>query len=89
MEQDESHNPPERDVKRRLRQRRQLSRKLGVDLPEWEDEGTAPAVDEAAIQGMLERTASQEEQQRVCQLIWRFRSWAEAYCRLSRKPSEE
>lgn len=82
MEPCESEHFSERDRKRCMRQRRELSKQLGVDLPEWEDESTAPPVDEGAIRRVLERTAEDAERHRVWLFILRFRSWAECYCRL-------
>lgn len=70
------------ETPRKRRKRRQPLRAFGVVLPEWEDERTAPPVEEERIGALLEARLGREEFRRVADLILRFRSWAEAYCRL-------
>lgn len=81
MEQHDSENSGEGAQKPRTRRR--ASRYLGIDLPEWEDEHRAPAVDEKQVDALLDGRLEREEFRRIAALIWRFRSWAEAYCRLA------
>lgn len=64
------------------RRRRQPLRDLGIVFPEWEDERTAPPVDEALIGSLLDRRLDRDETRRVIDLILHFRSWAQAYARL-------
>src|SRR5438309_743172 len=86
MEQSDPWNPSEKELRRRRRARRERSRKLGIELPEWEDERQAPPVDEGAIEALLDGRIDQERLGEVARLILRFRSWAEAYCRLGLQP---
>jgi len=88
MEHQNPWKPTEADIRRRMKRRRRLSEKLGVDLPQWEDESRAPAVNEGAIRGMLDRTHDDAEQDRIMGLVLRFRSWAEVYCQLGSSGSQ-
>lgn len=63
--------------------RRQALRAIGIELPEWEDERMAPALDEEELRRLVEGRAEENERHRIAGLILRFRSWAEAYCRLA------
>jgi len=60
-----------------------VSAELGITLPKWADESEAPPVDEAALRASLGRQLEENDEKRIALLIFRFRSWAEAYCRLS------
>jgi hypothetical protein len=52
---------------------------LGVPAPQYdEDQSKAPPVDRDALRAHLNRENSEEEARRICELMVRFRSWAEA-----------
>jgi hypothetical protein len=80
MERPEPENNGEKPRKRQ--KRRQPLRSLGIELPEWLDDSLAPPVEEDRIGAMLEGQIDREERRRLAWLIFRFRSWAAAYCRL-------
>ena len=64
------------------RQRRRLSQALGIKLPEIGDERDAPPVEEEELRAFVEKRLSAEAQRRIDDLIWRFHSWAVAYCKI-------
>jgi hypothetical protein len=59
-------------------------KELGVPGPKYdEDQSLAPPVDREALLAHLNREDSDEEARRVCELMVRFRSWAEAMAEIA------
>lgn len=86
LERSDHENPGESDRIRRMnKERRKLSRDLGIDLPLWQDEAKAPPIDEDLIEAVLRKQFRGAEGERVARLIFEFRSWAEAYCRVAKR----
>ncbi len=56
-----------------------LWKELGLPRPQYdEDQSKAPPVDRDALRAHLNRENSEADARRICELMVRFRSWAEA-----------
>ena len=74
-------SPGRSELVPREKRRRELVQELGLPLPEWEDETTAPPINHAEIADLFDGKLEPNRTSEITVLIFRFRSWAEAYCR--------
>ena len=76
-------NPDDREIARRMRSRQRCSRRLGFPLPQWLPEESAPPVDVELLQGLYAGELDDATEREVVMRIWKYRSWAEAQCRMA------
>ena len=81
MERSNPWSPDAGEVARRMRSREKFSRRLGVPLPPWEPEHSAPPVDLDLLDALHGGQLDAAREREVVMRIWKYRSWAEAECR--------